>query len=101
LLSATLRSAADPSAETARLARAWSRGDADALAGLDRTGLLADPELREALLVKRNRAWLGVLEPMLRRGERPLVAVGALHVVGQDGLAAQLAGDGYKIARIQ
>ncbi|MFN9377978.1 MAG: TraB/GumN family protein, partial [Novosphingobium sp.] len=84
-----------------RLQQAWLRGDIAELAALDHQGLLADSELREALLVRRNRVWMEQLVPMLKRGEKPLVAVGSLHLVGRDGLVAQLEAQGYKVTRLQ
>lgn len=87
--------------EARRLAAAWAQGDMATIAGFDHTGLLADPQLREALLVGRNRAWLGQLRAMLARGERPFVAVGAAHLAGADGLPAQLAAQGFTVTRLQ
>lgn len=101
LLSAVVRSAPTAQTEGRTLQQAWLRGDVAALTALDHQGLLADPELREALLVKRNRAWLAQLVPMLARGERPLVAVGALHLVGTDGLVAGLEARGFRVTRLQ
>lgn len=101
LLGAVIRSAAGARAEQLSLQRAYLRGDAEALAALDHAGLLADPELRQALLVARNQAWLAQLEPMLRQGEKPLVAVGALHLVGADGLIAGLQARGFRVRRLQ
>ncbi len=37
--------------------QSWLRGDINALAKETREGMLADPQLREALLVSRNKAW--------------------------------------------
>lgn len=101
LLSAVIRSAPTAKEDGRQLQQAWLRGDVQALAALDHQGLLGDPELRDALLVKRNRAWLDELAPMLQRGERPLVAVGALHLVGADGLVAGLQARGFKVTRLQ
>lgn len=101
LLGAVVRSARTAQADGARLRQAYLSGDVDRLAALDHDGLLADPELREALLVARNRAWLEQLQPILQRGEKPLVAVGALHLVGADGLVAALAARGFKVTRLQ
>ncbi|MEY4237690.1 MAG: hypothetical protein RL339_291, partial [Pseudomonadota bacterium] len=101
LLSAVIRSAPTAREDGRSLQRAWLRGDVAALAALDHQGLLADPELREALLVRRNMAWIGQLKPMLQRGEKPLVAVGALHLVGRDGLLADLERQGFKVTRLQ
>jgi uncharacterized protein YbaP (TraB family) len=101
LLGLVIRSAGEGEAESAQLRAAYLTGDIDQLAALDHRGLLADAELRQALLVGRNRAWLDQLGPILQRGEKPLVAVGALHLVGSDGLVAGLAARGYRITRLQ
>jgi len=101
LLSAVIRSAPTAREDGRRLQQAWLRGDVAALAALDHQGLLADPELREALLVRRNEAWIAQLLPAMARGEKPLVAVGALHLVGQDGLIAQLQARGFTVTRLQ
>ena len=101
LLAAVIRSAPHAGADNRRLQQAWLQGDVAALTALDHQGLLADPELREALLVRRNRAWLDQLVPMLARGDKPLVAVGALHLVGSDGLVAGLEAQGFKVIRLQ
>jgi len=79
----------------------WLAGDAEALAQEASTGLLADPELREALLLARNRDWADRLEAELAKGGTVFVAVGAAHVVGPDGLAALLAARGYTVKRAQ
>lgn len=100
LLEAVLSEAADRSGGE-RLYTAWSRGDVPALTRATQSGLLADPELREALLVRRNRVWTDRIVAILGRGRRPLVAVGAGHMVGADGLPAMLAAKGYEVKRLQ
>src|SRR3990167_9192202 len=84
-----------------RLRRAWLAGDAETLETAASTGLMEDPELREALLVRRNRDWVGQLDAILASGERPLVAVGTAHLLGPDGLPTLLARRGYTTRRIQ
>jgi uncharacterized protein YbaP (TraB family) len=84
-----------------RLAEAWLTGD---LAVLEREldqGILADPELRQALLTTRNRAWAERVAGLLAEGRRPFVAVGAGHMLAGEGLPALLAARGYTVRRIQ
>ena len=87
--------------DPARLTRAWLAGDIDTLAGETHRGILADPELREALLAGRNRAWAGTIEAMLTEDDLPLIAVGAAHLAGPDGLPVLLRGAGYAVERVQ
>ena len=101
LLSATIAEATAPEADEDRLARAWTTGDMALLAAETHTGLLADPELRAALLTGRNRAWADRLAAKLARGGKPFVAVGAAHMAGEDGLPALLAARGYTVTRLQ
>lgn len=101
LLRAVLAEADAPDAEAQRLGQAWGSGNMAALEAETRTGMLADAELRKALLVDRNADWTKRLETMLRAGQKPFVAVGAAHMAGPDGLPALLAAKGYTVARVQ
>lgn len=83
------------------LRRAWLAGDEEALIKATESGILADAELRAALLTDRNRDWLEQLVPVLEQGRRPLVAVGAAHLVGPYGLAEMLRQRGYTVTRVQ
>ncbi len=97
LLSGIITEAKQLQADPARLRNAWLTGDTATLIDATETGIMADPELREALLVGRNRDWTKQLETMLAGDDRPLVAVGAAHLVGPDGLPAMLKASGYTI----
>lgn len=101
LLLAVIEEVRANEADPERLRRAWLAGDAKTLETAASTGLMEDPELREALLVARNRDWIGQLDAILVSGERPLVAVGTAHLLGPDGLPALLARRGYTTHRIQ
>lgn len=84
-----------------RLAEAWLTGDLVALETEAERGILADPELRQALLTRRNQAWAGRIAGLLAQDRRPFVAVGAAHMLGEEGLPALLAARGYTVRRIQ
>jgi uncharacterized protein YbaP (TraB family) len=100
LLAAVVREAGAAKARGAELRGAWLAGDEAKLEAANTTGFLTDPELREALLVARNRRWDGAIAAMLANGPRPLVAVGTAHLVGPDGLVAMLRARGYRVRRM-
>ena len=79
---------------------AWSGGDDDLLAALLNDSL-SQPEVFEALLTARNRAWVPQIESLLaREGEDALVVVGAGHLVGERSVVALLREAGYAVARL-
>lgn len=84
-----------------RLAEAWLTGNLEVLEREMDAGILADPELRQVLLTRRNAAWVERIAGLLAEDRRPFVAVGAGHLVGADGLPALLAARGYTVRRIQ
>jgi uncharacterized protein YbaP (TraB family) len=83
-----------------RLMRAWLVGDVRTLEEATSTGIMADQELRDALLVNRNKDWMKQLTPMLNEEPKPLVAVGAAHLVGPDGLVIMLEDAGFTVTRV-
>ena len=101
LLSAVVRDAPSHDAQTLALQTAWMRGDMNFIARITAEDFLNHPELLEALLTGRNRAWLVQLDAMLTQGARPFVAVGAAHLAGADGLPAMLGARGWKVTRLQ
>lgn len=101
LLEAVIADVARGRDESADLAAAWRNGDMTTITAETERGMLADPELREALFTGRNRQWTGRILAAMAHGRSPFVAVGAAHLVGDDGLAAMLAAAGCEIVRVQ
>lgn len=101
LLNAVVEEAALGDQGIQSLAVAWKSGDLETLEARSRQGILGDPELREALLVSRNRYWAAQLDILLAQEKRPLIAVGAAHLVGPDGLPVFLEARGYTVRRLQ
>jgi uncharacterized protein YbaP (TraB family) len=60
-----------------------------------------NPALYDALLKRRNLAWVDKLAGALEGSGVELVNVGALHMVGDDGLPALLAARGFRVERLQ
>jgi len=100
MLAAVVRESDATRRDPERLQRAWLAGDAATIEASTREGILADPALREALLVGRNRRWAAALRPLLAEAPRPLIAVGTAHLVGADGLAGLLEAQGYRLRRL-
>lgn len=91
----------DSTEDEAAMRAAWLTGDVEALSQLTVTGMLAEPGLRTALLERRNTAWAEQIAPMILAGREPFVAVGAAHMLGDDGLPALLEARGMRVRRIQ
>ena len=93
-----MRSTLDETAdahETAQVVQAWEAGDVAALEKLLREGSQDSPELYQKLTTDRNRRWLPKITQMLNADGNYLVVVGALHLIGHDGVIELLQRSGY------
>ena len=79
---------------------AWRAGDRQRLEALLLEGYRQMPELYTALLVERNRRWVSQIRAWPTTSPPRLVLVGALHVVGEQGLPALLQRAGYTVQRL-
>lgn len=85
---------------------AWRSGNVKAL---DTVLSAEERELPDALaaqfhqrfISERNRTMAQQVEHMLKGGKRVFVAVGAMHMVGEDGIPATLAAKGYKVKMLR
>ena len=79
----------------------WREGDLDQLEAMAAKPLQDRfPEVYDAMLVTRNRAWLPQIEAMAQTAETELILVGALHLAGKDGLLSMLEERGYRITAL-
>ena len=79
---------------------AWRAGDRQRLEALLLEGYRQMPELYTALLVERNRRWVSQIRAWPTTSPPRLVLVGALHLVGEQGLPALLQRAGYTVQRL-
>jgi uncharacterized protein len=97
LASALDESDGDSAKEPELLLRAWRDNDVGTIEKLDRQLKTSYPEVYEHLLAQRNRNWMPQLKRILDGGQPQMIVVGAAHLVGPDGLIAQLKARGYKV----
>ena len=84
------------------LEQAWLAGDMGRLGPRLIGDMRAEnPDFYEALLTRRNLAWADTLTREMAGGGVELVNVGALHMVGADGLPALMAARGFTVERVQ
>lgn len=81
------------------LVEAWAAGDVGAIERLAVAPMRQDSEpVYQAVLVERNTRWADQIEAMLEGSETILVAVGALHLVGDDSVQAILKARGVEVS---
>jgi uncharacterized protein YbaP (TraB family) len=80
---------------------AWARGDVNEIGRSFNRDLAASPELKDALIKRRNANWSQWIERRMAQPGTLLVAVGAGHLAGSDSLVELLRREGLKVRRIQ
>jgi uncharacterized protein YbaP (TraB family) len=101
LLDQTVSELKDSDAEMHSVLAAWRRGDAAALATLLGKEYRSFPALYRPLVTVRNQRWLPQIEQLLKGAGNTLVVVGALHLVGQEGMLELLRRDGYTATQLE
>lgn len=80
------------------MSNAWRKGDDDALFEVGIKPMLDDyPKIYQSLLVERNNNWMAKIEKLIAHPEEKFILVGALHLIGQDGLLQQMKERGYQV----
>src|SRR6185295_5857332 len=80
---------------------AWSRGDVSAIARSFNRDLSASPDLKEALIARRNANWSRWIEQRMAQPGAIMIAVGAGHLAGKDSVIDMLKKGGYHVRRLQ
>ena len=100
LLIQTFRESLNIEEDLDLLIRAWRHGDI----GFLEENLLVDmrkyPELYKTLVVDRNQAWADKIEQLITEEDDYLVVVGALHLIGEDGVPSLLAEIGITVDQL-
>ncbi len=99
----TLADVARMEAEITKVHDLWRAGDGDGLFAATGADMKAEyPALYQRINLDRNRAWLPRLARMLddSRSDDALVVVGAMHLIGEDGVVAMLKAKGYTVERL-
>ncbi|HXN11118.1 MAG TPA: TraB/GumN family protein, partial [Steroidobacteraceae bacterium] len=95
----TLDDTDDAARQVDTVVDAWRRGDTVALERLLGESYAEFPELYRLLTTDRNRRWLPTVLGLLHESQDYLVIVGALHLVGKDGIVDLLRQGGYEVVQ--
>lgn len=82
------------------ISAAWREGRARDLESLLLGEYAKFPELYEALVYQRNRNWIPRIRALGERDGNVLVVVGALHLVGDQGVISMLEQAGFELRRM-
>jgi len=84
----------------AKLVKAWEIGDVGMLDQMVNQNRATDRKGHEALFSRRNARWLPEIERLAHENGNFLIIVGAGHLVGDDGVVAQLQRAGYTVEQL-
>jgi uncharacterized protein YbaP (TraB family) len=101
LLEGAISEPGDMDKDFSGMLAAWSRGDVKAIARTFNHDLAASPELRQALIKRRNENWTKWIEQRMSSPGSVLIAVGAGHLAGKDSVIDLLKKDGYQVRQVQ
>jgi uncharacterized protein YbaP (TraB family) len=101
LLSNTLTQSKEAAAKVTSLLNAWAQGDVKQLEIRINEDVESVPAAHKALIIDRNLRWADWTAQQMQGSGTMLIAVGAGHMVGKDGLPALLEQRGFKVQRLQ
>lgn len=80
--------------------RAWREGDLAFMEENMLAEMAQSPQLYKSIVVDRNKHWVEKIEALLDEADDYLIIVGALHLVGSDGVPALLSRRGIEIGQM-
>jgi hypothetical protein len=101
LLLQSLKESVDIQKIMDELVHAWRHGDIAFLENNMLDEMKQYPELYAAIVVDRNLNWLEKIEDLLDDGDDYLIVVGALHLIGEDGVPALLSKRGHEVQQLR
>jgi len=81
------------------MVKSWTQGNVQELEAL-LVGMRDYPGLYQTLVVNRNNDWLPHIEQALQEKHPVFIVVGALHLLGKEGLVAALQEKGYLVEQL-
>ncbi len=98
----SLEQIADFQGFSKRTLEAWRTGDLQSI-DKEMIGPMRDaaPDAYKTLIVDRNTNWVGRIEEIMAGSDDYFIAVGAGHLIGEDGVVEMLERKGYAIERVQ
>ena len=82
------------------LSAKWRDGDAAYVQAIMGSEFDDYPDLYEKLISRRNTAWLPAIEGLMAGQRDAMVIVGAMHLVGEDGVVEMLRQRGYTVTQL-
>ena len=101
LLEGAIETPEDTGKDFRNMLNSWVKGDVAAIARSFNHDLAASPELKAALIERRNANWSRWIEQRMARPGSVLIAVGAGHLAGSGSVVDMLKRGGYKVQRVQ
>jgi uncharacterized protein YbaP (TraB family) len=101
LINDALDETADSGKTLDEITAAWKAGKADELAEVIGEEESFSPELREVLLIERNRNWIPEIEKALATEHDVMFLVGAAHLVGEGSVVDLLREKGLEVTQLE
>ena len=101
LLEGAIENPAEMKTKFNGMLNAWLTGDVDAIGRTFNQDLQGSPDLRNALLTRRNYNWSQWIERRMAQPGTVMVAVGAGHLAGNESVQRYLQSRVYKVKRLQ